>query len=185
MTWIERTYTRGEILFKHCPSRTDHPIQAPRWLNPFLTATTQNGLRQSTFSNFRRTDRRCKPSRHFSLIGTSELSKAKHRPDLSPVTLDCPSRPGIRPKDLSLNSNLLGNIIHRRRVEVINPAGESCLILEKLQQQREPQARGATLLTKQAKIAPNQSPFLNKPTHSTTIARPALQPHKLGGSEQL
>lgn len=41
------------------------------------------------------------------------------------------------------------------------------------------------LLTEQVKIAPNQSPFLNKPSHSTTIAWSVLEAHELGGSGQL
>ncbi|MFK4299665.1 hypothetical protein ABH924_004850 [Arthrobacter sp. GAS37] len=44
----------------------------------------------------------------------------------------------IGPKILNLDSYLLGNIIHRRGVELISPAWESCLILEELEQQRGP-----------------------------------------------
>jgi len=95
-------------------------------------------------------------------IVAERLTEAQRGPDLRPVILRRPPRPGIRGKQHRIDLELARYELHRRRRQLARMPGKPRFQLEKLQCQRECQAGRARPVGQQLGILPIQCPTVDE-----------------------
>lgn len=151
-------------------ARTNDPAQLPSRgrLDSLLPAAGQQRFPQPLPAQLDRAHLLGQPRRQAVLVGFAALPEPQRGPDLGPVILDRPPRPGVLGQRRRVHPHQAGDVVHRRLRDLVTALREPPLQLEVLEEQREPQARRPRLVRHQT--------GLPRPASSRRPAPPAPSP---------